>query len=85
MNFKNILHQINDTSNSNNVNNPSIGDNLGQLGNMLPRGLAGGAMTGGVMALLLGNKSARKFAGTAATFGGAALLGGLAYKAYKNW
>jgi uncharacterized membrane protein YebE (DUF533 family) len=85
MNFDNILHQINDTSNSNNVSNPSVNDKLGQFGNMLPRGLAGGAMAGGVMALLLGNKSARKFAGTAATYGGAALIGGLAYKAYKNW
>lgn len=78
MNFKNILNQINDSSSSHNVNSNSIG-------NMLPGGLAGGAMAGGVMALLLGNKSARKFAGTAATYGGAALIGGLAYKAYKNW
>ena len=37
------------------------------------------------MALLVSSKSARKLAGTAATYGGAALLGGLAYKAFKNW
>lgn len=37
------------------------------------------------MALLVGNKSARKFAGKAATVGGIALLGGLAYKGYQNW
>ncbi len=37
------------------------------------------------MALLVSNKSARKFAGTAATYGGTALFGSLAYKAYKNW
>lgn len=85
MNFKNILNQLNDSSRTNNVNSPSIGDKLGQLGNLLPGGLAGGAVAGGVMALLLGNKSARRFAGTAATYGGAALLGGLAYKAYNNW
>ena len=33
----------------------------------------------------MGSKSARKFAGKAATYGGAALLGGLAFKAYQNW
>lgn len=35
--------------------------------------------------LLVSSKSARKLAGTAATYGGAPLLGGLAYEAYKNW
>ncbi len=34
---------------------------------------------------MAGNKSARKTAGTAAKYGGAAVLGGLTYKAYKNW
>jgi len=67
------------------MNLQSISEKLAQAGNFIPGGLAGGAMAGGVMALLIGNKSARKFAGTAVTFGGAALLGGLAYKAYKNW
>ena len=67
------------------MNLHNISEKLAQAGNFIPGGLAGGAMAGGVMALLIGNKSARKFAGTAATFGGAALLGGLAYKAYKNW
>lgn len=62
-----------------------VGDRLGQMGNFIPGGLAGGAVAGGIMAMLLSNKSARKFAGTAATYGGAALIGGLAYKAYKNW
>lgn len=46
-------------------------------------GLSG--MAGGVMALLVGNKKARKFAGKAATVGGAAVLGGLAFAAMKNW
>ena len=48
-------------------------------------GFAGGAAAGGVMALLVGNKKARKFAGKAATVGGAAVLGGLAYSALRNW
>lgn len=51
----------------------------------LPGGLAGGAAAGGIVALLAGNKKARKFAGKAATYGGAAVLGGMAYKAFKNW
>jgi uncharacterized membrane protein YebE (DUF533 family) len=51
----------------------------------IPGGLAGGAAAGGIMALLVSNKSARKFAGKAATYGGAAVLGGLAYSAFSNW
>lgn len=62
-----------------------IGDALGKLAGNIPGGLAGGAAAGGIMALLMSSKSARKFAGKAASFGGAALLGGLAYKAYSNW
>jgi uncharacterized membrane protein YebE (DUF533 family) len=85
MNLQSILNQFSGTTISNNLNSQSISDKLAQAGNFIPGGLAGGAMAGGVMALLIGNKSARKFAGTAATVGGAALLGGLAYKAYKNW
>lgn len=48
-------------------------------------GMLGGLAAGGIVSLLVANKSARKFAGKAATFGGAALLGGAAYKMYKNW
>ena len=85
MNLQNILNQFTGNTASNNLNSQGITDKLAQAGNFIPGGLAGGAMAGGLMALLIGNKSARKFAGTAATYGGAALLGGLAYKAYKNW
>lgn len=45
----------------------------------------GGAAAGGVMGLLVGSKKGRKFAGKAAAVGGAALIGGIAFKAYKNW
>ncbi|MFT7404111.1 tellurite resistance TerB family protein [Zhongshania sp.] len=58
---------------------------ISQLVSGLPGGLAGGAAAGGLVALLVGNKKARKFAGKAATVGGAALLGGVAYSAFKNW
>lgn len=47
--------------------------------------LATGAAAGGLAALLLGTKTGRSVAGNAAALGGLALLGGLAYKAYRNW
>lgn len=84
MNLQSIMNQFTSSS-TNTQDNKGLTDKLGQMRNMIPGGLAGGAMAGGVMALLIGNKSARKFAGTAATYGGAALLGGMAYKAFKNW
>jgi len=51
----------------------------------IPGGLAGGLAAGGIVSLLVGSKKARKYAGKAATFGGAALLGGAAFKLYQNW
>lgn len=54
-------------------------------GSGLPSGLAGGAAAGGLIALLMGNKSARKFGGKALTYGGLAVVGGLAYKAWSNY
>ncbi len=52
-------------------------------------GFAGGAAAGGVLGLLLGNKKARKMAGNLAGgvvgYGGAAVLGAMAFKAYQNW
>jgi uncharacterized membrane protein YebE (DUF533 family) len=66
----------------------SLGQAKGRISDLasgLPGGLAGGAAAGGLVALLVGNKKARKFAGKAATVGGAALLGGVAFSAFKNW
>ena len=65
--------------------NSGIGGTLGNLASSIPGGLAGGAAAGGLMALLVSNKKARKFAGKAATVGGAAVLGGLAFKAFQNY
>lgn len=50
-----------------------------------PGGLAGGAAAGGLVALMLGSKKARKFGGKALTYGGMAAVGGLAYKAYSDY
>lgn len=72
-----------------NINSPggSSGDLLsggGGLGNLLS-GFGGGALTGGAIGLLLGNKKARKVGGKVAMYGGLAALGVIAYKAYNNW
>ena len=79
MNFQNLLNQFTGSStSSSSTQHNTKGSNLGS-------GLMGGAAAGGVMALLVGSKKGRKFAGKAATVGGAALIGGIAFKAYKNW
>lgn len=56
----------------------------GLLGGDVGR-MAGVAGVGGLAGLLVGSKGGRKFVGKAATYGGLALLGSLAYKAYQNW
>lgn len=45
----------------------------------------GGLATGGVLGLLLGSKKVRKMAGGAVGYGGAAVLGALALRAYQNY
>jgi uncharacterized membrane protein YebE (DUF533 family) len=48
-------------------------------------GLAGGALAGGLVSVLLGSKSARNLGGKALTYGGIAVVGALAYSAFRNW
>jgi len=50
----------------------------------MPNGLLGGAAAGGLAALLLSNKKARKMGGKALAYGGMAAIGGLAYKAWRD-
>lgn len=85
MNMKSLLGQFSSNLNNQTGSANSFSDTLSNITSQIPGGLAGGAVAGGIMSLILSNKSARKAAGTAATYGGAALLGGLAYKAYNNW
>lgn len=47
--------------------------------------LGAGALGGGAVSLLMGNKKARKMGGKVVTYGGLAALGVVAYKAYSNW
>jgi uncharacterized membrane protein YebE (DUF533 family) len=49
------------------------------------KGPAGMALGAGVLGLMLGNKKMRKMAGGMAGYGGAALIGALAYKAFQNY
>ena len=48
-------------------------------------GLGKGALAGSAISLLLGSKTGRKLGGTVAGVGGAAALGALALKTYKDW
>ena len=48
-------------------------------------GFGGGALMGGALGLLMGNKKFRKMGGQVAGYGGAAALGALALKTYQDW
>ncbi|MGK0441887.1 MAG: uncharacterized membrane protein YebE (DUF533 family) [Pseudohongiellaceae bacterium] len=88
MNMQNILNQFMapDSSAATTANaTQGLSNGFDKLTSKIPGGLVGGAAAGGVMALILGNKKARGFAGNAATLGGAALLGGIAFKAFSSW
>ncbi|MFL9823795.1 tellurite resistance TerB family protein [Rhodoplanes sp. SY1] len=58
-----------------------LGDLLGRNAGML----GAGGLAGGLAGILLNSKHARKYAGTALKVGAAAVLGGLAYKAYQDY
>jgi uncharacterized membrane protein YebE (DUF533 family) len=51
----------------------------------LATGALAGGLAGGLAGLLLGGKKPRKMAKSALKVGGVALVGGLAYKAYRDW
>jgi uncharacterized membrane protein YebE (DUF533 family) len=97
MNTTSILEQLlrsaqgmgqNENQRSKNVNAPVGGleDLLSGngLGGMLT-GFGGGALAGGAIGLLVGNKKARKVGAKVAMVGGLGALGVIAYKAYRNW
>jgi uncharacterized membrane protein YebE (DUF533 family) len=60
------------------------GDLIQQAGGLLG-GFGGGAVTGGLAGLLLGSKGTRKLAGNVVAYGGMAVAGALAYRAYQNY
>lgn len=57
----------------------------GGMGSGFTGGMMGGALSGGLMNMLMGSKKGRKMGGKALKYGGAALLAGLAYKAWSDW
>ncbi len=61
----------------------SSGENPVNAGNL--KGLAGGALAGGLTGLLAGTKTGRKIGKHALVYGGTAVVGGLAYKAWRDW
>ncbi len=85
MNMENILNNLTQGRTRGDHNSAQPSSPIESISSLLPGGLAGGAAAGGVMALLLGSKSTRKMAKKVVKFGGTAVLGGLAYKAYDNW
>ncbi len=74
-----ILNQVTGSGAFSNMN-PNSGSS-----SSFPGGVAGGLAAGGLVSLLIGSKKARKYAGKAATIGGAAMLGGAAFKVYQQW
>lgn len=81
MNAKSLLDQLlgaGQSALSNLPGNPAGGKPGGA-------GFGTGMLAGGVLGLLLGDKRVRKFGGKALTYGGAAALGALAFRAYSNW
>ncbi|SNY92623.1 Uncharacterized membrane protein YebE, DUF533 family [Cohaesibacter sp. ES.047] len=69
-------------------NQTNSGDLLQQGRNYLSNnagGIGGGAVAGGLAGYMMGSKKGRKMAKKAATYGGLALVAGLAYKAYSDY
>lgn len=66
-----------------------MADMLGKFTSGPTGGLVGGLAAGGLLGALIGNKKMRKkatkMAGGAVGYGGSAVLGALALKAYQNW
>jgi uncharacterized membrane protein YebE (DUF533 family) len=58
-------------------------ENAAYAGNL--RSLAGGALAGGLTGLLAGTKTGRKIGKNALIYGGTAVIGGVAYKAWRDW
>lgn len=84
MSIQQLLQQVLQSGQSLTQEASSKFNNRG-AGNSALGGFGGGALTGGALGLLLGNKKFRKVGGKLATYGGAAALGALALKTYQDW
>lgn len=82
MNVQSLLDQLLNAGQS------ALSGNAAQAGATGKSGYANfgtGMLAGGALGLLLGHKRVRKLGGKALTYGGAAALGALAFRAYSNW
>ncbi len=82
-----MLDQVLNAANPNRNNNNNGGGSSFSLDQLLtgPGGLATGAAAGGLAAMLMGGAKPKKLAKNALKVGGVALVGGLAYKAWRDW
>lgn len=86
MNTKGLLDQL--LASGQSLLNPQAGAAraAGQgSSNFLTSDFSKGALAGGALGLLLGNKGLHKLGGGALKYGSAAALGALAYRAYSEW
>tara|TARA_R110000787_G_scaffold286413_1_gene404705 strand:+ start:2835 stop:3542 length:708 start_codon:yes stop_codon:yes gene_type:complete len=84
-NISQLLEQFMGGNNSQGQETKQPSSTGGQGFGMPGGNFAGGAVAGGILGLLVGNKKARKMAGGLIGYGGAAAAGALAYKGYQNW
>ena len=80
--FDQFLGSQQSNANAAQNNNAQGGGGISGLASNIPGGLMGGLAAGGLLGVLMGNKKARKTVGKVA---GAAVLGAVAFNAYKNW
>ncbi|WP_319530277.1 tellurite resistance TerB family protein [uncultured Cohaesibacter sp.] len=83
-----ILGATNGTGQTTTGNQANSGDLLQRGRDYLSNnagGIGGGAIAGGLAGYMMGSKKGRKMAKKAATYGGLALVAGLAYKAYSDY
>ncbi|MBN8539798.1 MAG: tellurite resistance TerB family protein [Deltaproteobacteria bacterium] len=87
MNTKFLLEQLLGNSTDHSKNNSSLPNSRQNIPDDLSSiltGKGGAALAGGALGLLLGSKSGRKMGGKVLKYGGLAVIGTLAYKAYQN-
>lgn len=89
MNTKSLIDRLLQSGSEMLQSSGGSGDQRRQTGeggmNEFLKGAGGGALAGSAMALLLGNKKARKFGGKALKVGGAAAIGLIAFQAFRAW
>lgn len=85
MSIQNILQQLLSSAQSMASESTTRTSSEGQGKGFSTKSFAGGALSGGALALLMGNKKFRKMGTKVAAYGGAAALGALALRAYQDW